>query len=184
VAEQPEPMAPALVQLQEILKGELNERAATPEVTQGKTPEGVTGWQSIQLLQQAAQSRFGFSIQWTADMVYRLSQFLLHSLVTQLDTQNLLKVDSRYPTWIVDAIRAKAQAWYTDGGTIDIDVSVSSGTGMIKARKNAEAVGAAENRPIRSRTSRRFRWRHLASASGRTTSRRSSGISSSCRRWR
>jgi hypothetical protein len=137
VSQPPEPIPVSLVQLQELLKGELSDRSSNPEVLQGKPPGNVHGWQAIQLLSQNAQSRFGFAVQWSADMVWRVAKLLLHALVDNLEVSDLMQVSRQYPAHIVAAIKQRASQidW-------DIDVTINIGTGVIRARKKQEAVEA------------------------------------------
>jgi hypothetical protein len=133
----PEPIGEPIFKLQELLKNELNERSGHPEVLQGKQPGQVTGWQSIQLLSQNAANRYGFSVQWTADMVERLAMLVMHSIIWRLSVQDLMQVCSEYPEHIVRAfqLRGQRQEW-------EADVSISNVAGAIQARDKQEAVEA------------------------------------------
>jgi hypothetical protein len=135
----PPPMNQALVDGERIFHDELTERSGNPEVLQGKPPTGVSGWQAIQLLSENASSRFGFSQQWTRDLITRLVHHVLHDLTDQrkVTVRDLRAVDSRYPEQIVSAFQRRGAMieW-------DLDIEVQTGVGSSRSRKQAQAIEA------------------------------------------
>lgn len=135
----PPPMAAALVDGNEIFSKEITERSGNPDILNGRPPAGVTGWQSIQLLSQNASSRFGFSMQWTRDMIARLCRMVLHDISNpkKVTARDLVAIDARYPEPIAAAFQQHSQMmdW-------NIDVDVQAGVGTARNKKQAEATEA------------------------------------------
>lgn len=131
----PPTLPPAMPQVMEIIKEKRRETAVNPEVTSGKQPGQVTGWQSLQLLQQAAASQYDFPMQWFTECIERVATLHLNALVKWLSVQDLMAVCSEYPEHIVMAFQQRAQAaeW-------NIDAQLSSTVGMQRAKERAEAM--------------------------------------------
>lgn len=135
----PPPLSTALKDAEQIFHTELAERSGNPEVLNGNPPPGVSGWQAIQLLSQNASSRFGFSMQWTRDFIWRLTKLVIRDLsdTRKVTPQDLAAIDKRYPLGIVEQFqkRAAMMDW-------DIDVDVATSVGGSRSRQQAQAVEA------------------------------------------
>lgn len=127
---------PALVDFQEILRNEITEQSGHSEVLQGRAQPQVKSGKAIELLQTASSSMIGFKSQRTGDVVKRMAELMLHSLVWRLSVQDVYRVVSQYPTFVLEAICKRAQRieW-------DINVIISSGSGATLQRKKQEAQG-------------------------------------------
>lgn len=135
----PPPLAPAVSEVMQILQNKTRETAVNAEVSSGKAPGSVTGWQSLQLLQQAAANQYDFPMQWFTQMIARVSRIMLKALMKWLSTEDLMKVCSEYPPHIVEAFQRRAlnSEW-------DIKVTLASVVGLQRTRDRQEAIEARQ----------------------------------------
>lgn len=120
----PPPLPPALPQLYQMLSGAIDSESGHTDALRGISNSGDSG-RKVEMLQAAGTSVMGFKAQRTGDMVKRLANLMLHSLVRRLDLADVRKIVSRYPDHILERIidRARDIEW-------NVQVRVQSGTGV------------------------------------------------------
>lgn len=125
---------PALVQMQEIIKGEITELSGYTDVLQGRAQPGVESGKAIELLQGSASSMIGFKSSRTGDFVYRFAMMGLHSIIWRMEVEDVGAIVSKYQPGVLAAIheRARRAEW-------DVNVTVSSGNGTVLSRKKQDA---------------------------------------------
>lgn len=131
----PPAMPPALGDLLPQVKQMINEQSGHAEVLQGRAQSQVKSGKAIELLQSAASSMIGFKSQRTGDMVKRLADLMLHSLVFRLEVPDIAQIVSKYPPHVLASIcqRARQIEW-------DVSVKVQAGSGEIQSQKRQLAM--------------------------------------------
>lgn len=126
---------PALVQMQGILKEEISEQSGHTDVLQGIAPSSGMSGKALATLQQGATSLIGFKARRTEDVVRRLANLMLHSLVWRLDAPEVGRIISQYPIDVLQAImtRARQIEW-------DVKVEITSGSGEMQAQNKQQAM--------------------------------------------
>lgn len=134
VTEPGEPISAALGQILEILGAELDDDAQAPKVLQGKQ-QGDMGWQSIQLLQQQATSRFDLPAKFLEKMVKRLMKLVRWSVLWQVPIEYIMQICSDYPPEVVDALIERGRR-----NDCNATAMVNVSSGGVRSRRMAEAV--------------------------------------------
>jgi hypothetical protein len=127
---QPPPLPPATAELVLMLKQFIQEQSGYTQAQRGVSPSPNASGKMVELLQSSGASLMGFKGKRTGDMVRRLANLMLHSLVWRLEVEDIVKIISKYPHHVVEAIHARAREieW-------NVTVNVEASTGMLQAQK-------------------------------------------------
>lgn len=130
----PEPVQATMMQVLEIMAGELDQRASHPQIAEGTPPAGVTGHQSIELLQAAANTKFSFAAQNHRDMIQRIAYIHCHAVIDFTSIDDVLTVDKSYPPPVAQFVQqwARNAQW-------EVTVEDVTGTSISKRQKQQDA---------------------------------------------
>lgn len=130
----PEPISETTFQAIELMEGDLDQRAAHAQVNEGTPPKGVIGHQAIEALQQAGQAKFNYGSQGHREMLTRIAELHLFSVIDNSSVEDLMESDQTYPEWVVNDIQqwARQSCWA-------VDVADSTGLGPMKSQQQADA---------------------------------------------
>lgn len=130
IIQDPPALGAALTELFPTIKGLLQEQSGHAEVLQGRASPQVKSGKAIELLQTSASSMIGFKSQRTGDMIKRMADLMLRSIVWRLSVADVNRIVSKYPRHVLEVIheRAREIEW-------NVRVSVHAGNGGLKLQK-------------------------------------------------
>lgn len=135
ITEQGEPISPALTQIIQLLTNDINDDSQGSKAQQGKLQSEDQGWQTTQMLLQAANSKFDLPAKLLEKMVRRAVKLVRHSILFHARLSTIMRICSEYPPEVVVALIMRGRR---SDANIKVTVNVSSGG--VTARKVAESV--------------------------------------------
>lgn len=130
----PPELSPALMTFEQILEQAIEKSAGHTDVLQGRAQSNVESGKMVEALTMNAASAIGYKSNRSGQSVYRMIRLMLHNLVWRLEVEDVAQVISKYKPGILAVIveRARKLEW-------DVEVTVSSGNGVVKVRRKQDA---------------------------------------------
>lgn len=138
----PPPLPPALMDIDDKLKREINDSNGNMASIQGQAPEQQSQLSgvAIGLIQNGAASMASFKAKKAQQMIARIAKLCFHSILTRMTPADFGQIIKKYPPSVLEYMHGQAQSleW-------TVNVTVAAGAGTMLAQKKQEAVSNFKN---------------------------------------
>lgn len=130
----PPPMPPAIPQLKKDASDEYELVAGNPGVNNGTPPPGVDSGVAIANLQSQSQVSQGFKSMYSEEAIYRMAMLKLFAEIHFQSVDEFMRCNRSVPRVIVEGFIIP----YARSMILDMDISLATGGGQVKAQKDAQ----------------------------------------------
>lgn len=145
----PPQMPPAIPQLNIQMAADFELVAGNPGVDNGVAPSPDASGRQVEALQAASQASQGFKSAYTENAIWRMAKLKVHAETHWMSMKEIGRINRSIPLPLVE----DAVLPFLRSIVLDVDVSLPTGSGQIKAQKDAQVradfvVASSDGTPL------------------------------------